>query len=530
MVDWMGYNSIQLMDLEPIAKMAGIERAVLTAKTQSMYRRARGNGMTTAFFLWTQSGLKNSRPANCPREPEEMKDIQAHWDYLFNKHGALVDRWILHWADPGGCSRNGCTINTAQLLANQFSRTLRDRGLSSDVSFSLWALRWHAGKSGVWDGYLDWRSVVNSGLLDPDIGINLGRYYRADIGEAIRSQNRKTGVWGWYTNDFETHPALHVHDAILQNEFGRIPASAGRILDWYSLEDNNHLLNLPSLYVGAQMLWDRTTSAEQALRDFCDSVWGPAGEPAFLALQAISQVRCGPGEPWVTKDWWPESYMCRLGMGSDNAARDFRLCDEAFRRLEVAKVDPGLVPKMPLVIDPAELLEQVRTQLGRVRDFAAVRLAYERAMQPSYEGRFEETRESMQRLPDLPDVLATGYGAGLELYYDKILRGFAAAWADQNPEESMARGARVTAGSYLNGDPRFSPAMAVNGLICDQREEGWAADRSGAEWLKIDLGLLKTVHAVRIYSRGYKREFWENHVEPKEVSDYGLSVRFSCHA
>ncbi|MFB3902920.1 MAG: hypothetical protein ACE15E_05660 [Acidobacteriota bacterium] len=512
LVDWMGYNSLQLMDLESIAKMAGVDREVLTAKTSSMYRRARSHGMSTAFFLWTQSGLKHGRPDNCPRAPDEMEDIRAHWDYLFANHGNLVDRWILHWADPGGCARNGCTINTTQLLANEFGRRLRSRSLPGVTSYSLWALRWHAGKSGVWDGFQDWRSVVNSGLLDPEIGINLGRYYKAEIAEAIRAQNRRTGVWGWYTNDFETHPALHVHDLILQNEFGQIPHSAGTVLDWYSLEDNNHLLDLPSLYVGAQMLWDRTASAKEALHGFCEALWGPAADSVFEALQAISQVRCGPGEPWVTRDWWPESYMCRLGRGSDDPETDFRVSDEALKKLDAAKIDPGFVPKMPLLVDPQEFLELIRFQLVRVRDFAAVRTAYQQALEPADAGRFGETKAKMSRLPEFSDVLPKGYGAGLELYYDKILRGFAGAWLERSPEGNLALGAKTTAGSCFNGDPRFSPEMAVNGLTCEIREQGWMADRSGAEWLKIDLGSPTTVRSVRVYGRGCRREFWENNV------------------
>jgi hypothetical protein len=167
---------------------------------------------------------------------------------------------------------------------------------------------------------------------------------------------------------------------------------------------------------------------------------------------------------------------------------------------------------MPWLISPEELLALIQSQLQRVRDFAAVRLAYDQALLPALDGRLAETRLKMSALPSFSDVTADKYGGGLELIFDKIIRVFADSWKDRSLEDNLAFRAPVTASSYYNGDARFSPQMAVNGVLCERTEEGWAADSQNPAWLKIDLGAVKTVRAVRIYNRAYRREVWDNNL------------------
>jgi hypothetical protein len=176
LADAMGYNSLMLMDPDLMALWTGGFNDTAEEnrkKVQGMLRRARQNGMGTAFFLWGQEGAKDILAArNCPRIPEQLADMEAHWRNVIECYGALVDRWLLHWADPGGCKLRDCTIETPQVMTNQFARMLRQQGFASDVSFSLWALRWGADpKSRPWPGYIDWTSVVESGVLAPEIGI-----------------------------------------------------------------------------------------------------------------------------------------------------------------------------------------------------------------------------------------------------------------------------------------------------------------------------------------------------------------------
>ena len=515
LIDAMGYNSLMLMDTESVLNHTGrlITRSELTRKVEAMYAHARSLGMGTAFFLWGQEGARNSASAtNCPRIPEEFADMKANWEYLIAHHGPSVDRWVLHWADPGGCSRANCTVHTPQVATIDFASLLRQRGFSSDVSFSLWAMHW-----ATWPGYVDDRtSVVDAGVLPPDISINLMRYYKGELALAIRAKYKKTGVWGWYMNDFEVCPSLHVHTRILENEFHRLHASASTTLDWYSLEDNNHILNLPSVYAGAQFLWDSETSADRALHEFCEATWGRQASKIERALRAIAEVRCGPGIQIVKpthKEHYLNDYMCWRGRGSALPQRDLAICERALQELQSVAVDESFVPKLPLPVAPGKLLEYIRAHLRYVADFARLRVAYNDALRPAIESaRFVETQKRMETLPALSDVVQGAYGAYAETFHHGILRTFGDTWKGRVFHDNLALKKRVTASSTFNNDPRFGPDHAVNGILCEFNEEGWAADGNGPAWLKIDLGSTQPVRSVRLYNRGYRRDIHDNNL------------------
>jgi hypothetical protein len=522
LMDEMGYNSLMLTDPHALFAFSGgfassIEE--ITHKVEAMYLRARRNGMRTAFFMWGQEGTGSIThdylvAHNNPEMARELADIKAHWETVIDRFGSVVDRWVLHWADPGGCNTRGCTINTPQVMTNEFADLLRQRGFHSDVSFSLWALRWgNDPRSRPWPGYEDWTSVVNSGVLSPDIGICMMRHYSYAQAKAITNQYRKAGVWGWYLNDIETNPGLHVHQYVLENEFRRIDQSASALLDWYSLEDNNHCLNPPTVYMGAQVLWSTETPPLRAMEDFCRAVWGPVASPNVArALEAIGQVRCGTGQHMLDGNLWPDDYMCWFGKGSSSPTHDVALCEKALSELELVKVDAEYVPQMPLVVEPEELLGYVRSHLKYVLDFARIRLAYREALQPALDGRFEETQQKMAALPELPDFIPGVYGAGQETAYYQLLRKFSNTWRGRTFRDNLALGKKVTASSWFNADPRFAPEEAVSGILCEYEKEGWAAGAHGPAWLKIDLGAVETVRSVRIYNRGYKRELWDNNL------------------
>jgi hypothetical protein len=518
LVDSFGYNSAMLEPPELDVNYSGdfVTNAEADNKVETLLRRARHNGMGTSFFLWGQQGVKDVfENRNCPHDPEQAADIRAHYAKVIDRFGALLDRWMLHWADPGGCKLRGCTINTPQVLTNEFLEMLRQRGLQTALSFSLWALRWGDDeRSTPWPGYEDWRSVVDSGVLSPEVAINLMRHYTYEIAQAIRAQNRQVGVWGWYMNDVETSPGMHVHAQILEREFRRLDRSAPALLDWYSLEDNNHILNLPLLYVGAQMLWDAQTSADQALLEFCDGLWGPEAAPNVRqALLALQQARCGPGEYFVREDLWPDDYMCNEGWGSPFPAQDVARCEAGLHALDDVKVDPGYVPKFALLVSPEELLGYIRSHLQYAKDYALVRLAYQEALRPAVQqGRFEETQRLMAVLPEMPDVIPDTYGAGAATFHCGLLRDFARTWKDRTFSDNLALHKKATASGWFNQGPRYTPANAVNGILCELDEEGWVADQTGPAWLKIDLGDVRTVRSVRIYNRGYKRDSWDDNL------------------
>ncbi len=508
MADAMGYNAVMMSDADLMRQYDGesTSSAAGLTKIQLMFSHAREKrGMGASFFIWGQKGT-GDRVVDNPRDPHQYADMVRYWGQMIDRYAPFVDHWVVHWADPGGCKLADCTVNTPQAATNHFRQILRDKGFATDVTFSLWALRW-----GGWPGYRDWTSVVDSGILHPETGISLMRNYEYAIAKAVTNQGRRVGVWGWYLNDMETNPGLHVHAKLLENEFRRLHKSSSVLLDWYSLEDNNHILNLPSLYVGGRLLWDPTMKGEDALREFCDAVWGPASDPLFAALGAIEQVRTGPGAAMAERDLWPGGFMPSLAYRDAPARADVETCERALAGLNAIKLDPQFVPKLPLIAEPAELLEQIRAHLRYVLAFARIRHHYQSALAQAHEGRFEAAQAAMASLPVLPDTVEGSYGA-LEYKPYLGLKVFADSWAGRTFKDNLALGKAVTASGWYKNDSRFAPQMAVNGLLCEFREEGWTADTPGPSWLKIDLGASQEVREVRVYNRAYRREFWDNNL------------------
>jgi hypothetical protein len=499
---WEEARVERLIDLMGAMGFNSFQESVVSKNMPIMLKRAKRNGMKTTVWLNAQYDRPN------PKEPRQLEEIRKIWEGTIKEYGPLADRWELHWADPGGSQAEGCDIKTPQELSNQFYTMLREMGFKSDVSFSLWKLN-----SGAWKGYDNWNAVLNSGILFPEIGITMMRTYDPVIAQAIVAQDRKAGVWGWYLADQETNPSMHVHAKILEREFHRIHSSASALLDWYAIDSNSQLQNLPTLYVAAQLLWDNNSSADELLYDFSKLVFGPKAAPAITdALKLIGEIRCGPGTPIIKENFWPNDYMCRLGSGTDSPEKDLADCEKTLQKLNSVTIDSAYVSKLPLIFAPAEFLKQLRLHLGHVRDYARLRVAYRDALKPVIEdGNFKETQKQMASLPKLPDRVEGIVGLlennsyALGCPYNN-LKKYANDWAGRSLADNLALKKKVSASRWLNHDPRFSPEMAVNGVLCEYEEEGWAGGNIGPDWLKIDLGAVQTVSRVRIYNRGYKRE------------------------
>jgi hypothetical protein len=235
-------------------------------------------------------------------------------------------------------------------------------------------------------------------------------------------------------------------------------------------------------------------------------------------MLALESARCGPGEYSAHFNSNPDDYVCHMGRGSRSPTQDLAGCEAGLRALEGVKIDPSYVSKFVLPASPEEWLGQLRAHLQYVRDYARVRVAYQEALKPAVEqGRFEETQRRMAALPVLPDVIPGSYSAGALTFFYGLLRKFADLWKDRSFSDNLALHKKATAANWFNQDPRFAPQNAVNGILCELREEGWAADAPGPAWLKIDLGSVRTVQSVRVYNRGYRRDSWDNNLRATPV-------------
>ena len=232
---------------------------------------------------------------------------------------------------------------------------------------------------GKWPGYESVETVLKAGILPDDVGVAMHGRFRLQEARAIARSGRRAGVWGWYLADDEVMPSLHVHADIMGDYFNAMPREASRLLDWHSVDSNCHLLNVPSLYIAGQLLIDPSQSADRLLHEFCRRAFGKAGEGFATGLDAVNRTRC------------QSDYMrlARLLVGltfrgapdeHEQPEKHLRIVRAARKVVDRLKLDKSHKSDLPLIIDPARFLAELRIHLRAIEQFAAFRSAFAKAM------------------------------------------------------------------------------------------------------------------------------------------------------
>ncbi len=177
----------------------------------------------------------------------------------------------------------------------------------------------------------------------------------------------KTALWAWYYFDMETVPGLHYHGRIMDHDFAPMAPDAARKLAWHNADLVHHRMNLPTIYVGAQKLWNPATPSVELLREFTSGVYGEAGTAMAGALEALGDVRCGCrvwGEDMTPffREVNPRDASCNAGAGTPDPRADLEELQTALKGLE--QTDFSLCKSgFPLVVAPVELVQELKEHL-----------------------------------------------------------------------------------------------------------------------------------------------------------------------
>jgi len=313
----------------------------------------------------------------CPCVKGGNEALDAHYRAQ-SRHAPHFDHFITHWGDPGGCRGGKCTFDVTMKLHNRILAAFRKRNPDIESTFSLWSM--HMPEfGGKWPGYKSVETVLKAGILPAEVGVAMHGRFRLKEARAIVASGRRAGVWAWYLADDEVMPSLHVHTKVMGEYFNALPAEASRLLDWHSLDSNCHLLNVPGLYVGAQLLVDPSRNADGLLREFCGRAFGKAGDGFATGLSAVARTRC------------QSDYMrlARLLVGltfrgapdeHEQPETHLRIVRAARKVVDRLKVDKSYRSDLPLVIDAARFLKELRIHLRAIEQYAAFRSAFAKAM------------------------------------------------------------------------------------------------------------------------------------------------------
>jgi hypothetical protein len=209
---------------------------------------------------------------------------------------------------------------------------------------------------GRWPGYEGPRTVLESGLLAPDVGVaahGLPEDFRFDDVRAVAAAGRKAGVWSWYLVNNEIYPSCYANAGRLRTFFAGLPPEASSLIAWLSVDSNNHTLNLHSLYVAGALMRDPGADPRRLLREFAAGALGPANAEAVVGLLGIIEE---------LRPSWPTTY--------GDAPLSVSRAREAQALARTIRVPDGFRPAFPLVIAPQDLARELVAQAEALTQFA----------------------------------------------------------------------------------------------------------------------------------------------------------------
>jgi hypothetical protein len=384
MLSEFGFNSLQLSDLAEDYACCGyaITQEEFGEKLHALSDYAKSKGMTRTLFVWGSGPVDVERSRGtmhdgswenaCPCVPGGSETLDKHYRRQA-RHAPWFDHVITHWTDPGGCYGGKCTLATACELHNRIVAEFRKHNGNIRSTYSLWLMH-HREFGARWRGYDSVKSILYAGVLDEDVGLAQGGRFNLEEARAIARSGRTVGVWGWYLADDEIVPSIHVHTGFLGEYFNALPREASTLLSWHSVDSNCHGLNVPGLYVAAQLMMDPRRHAEAVLREFCGRAFGKAADGFAKGLLAVAHTRCHSDYLRLVK------FLTGLPhKGSpdeeENPEQHLEIVRSARKVVDVLEVDHSFKPDFPLIIDAKTFLEELRVHLRVIEQYARFRIA-----------------------------------------------------------------------------------------------------------------------------------------------------------
>ncbi len=349
---------------------------------------ARSIGLRTTLFVWGNAAFDyrtNTIPDRFSLEPDDpaaLEILEQYWDHQA-EHAPHFDHIVTHWADPGGCKGDACTIESAQKLHNEIVRRFRKKNPTIQSTFSLWML--HSSRFNKWRGYKDVHTILDAGILPDDVMLCLdgnGGRIKLSNAKTISKVGRKVGIWGWYLADNEIRPSMHVRTNVLGHALGKLPPEAHKLIEWYSIDSNCHGLNMQNLYVAGKLMRNPEADARTALREFVAGAFGPANvarvEKVFRSIEK-------------TRGYW--SYK-------STSPANLSIAREAHKLALGITIPKGFNPAFPMVISPKQLAKELVAQTEAIVEFYEFSIAAAKVEQMKKEGAGQEKiKTAIENLP-----------------------------------------------------------------------------------------------------------------------------------
>jgi hypothetical protein len=426
MYDAFGFNAVETHDRfheDFLKAVYGITRAEWREKVYVLCDRAHADGMTVFLRLWGNSvalpvkELKGGyTPFGFVNLAPDIPDERKRWeveirDYASKNYASHIDHLIGHWADAGGVHPGShATVKDSMLLHNELVDAFRAINPKVQSSFNLWRMANPAPRRG-WPGYVDHHSICDAGILSKDVAIaqttrSRSHRYSEQVTADILASGHPAAVWTWRRADTEVRFGdaglrIRVH-GLIGDYFHGLPVSA-RTLAWHNIERNHHgLANDVNYYIAGKLMWDPKADVDTLLQRYCGLVFGR--ENAKTVAEACDTIEaCRDIEKFVSRET------------VEHPEESARRAKAALNGLNKIKLADGHRSRLPSVVSPAEMLEQLRGTLeviAETADLIAGRLREIDALVSA--GKIEEARAAAAPLREKAGKWSNSVAGGTE--------------------------------------------------------------------------------------------------------------------
>ncbi|MBP1996083.1 hypothetical protein [Paenibacillus eucommiae] len=411
MMGSFGFNGVQLLDTCYMWSRFGSIDAY-HEKLKQIAQIAHQCGQKVTLWVWAacfdEYGWVDTEAVYTAPDGEsafENPQVRKTFEKYYDKYSDLamyVDRVIGHYYDPGNLKNPEDTFKYMRLLESKFSK------INPQVRFGI----------DVWDapsGYL--QALIKAGFQDylllessfpaawTEEGCRSFRQEARDFGV------KETGIWGWYTAEYETdqHPSMYVNGHVLKEVYNNIRQAADPILPnvYWSEMEAYHIANLFSMFISAQLLCDPDKNPDLLLAEIADVIYGPLNGSIILeALKLIQDTRSGTS--WKTY-WWSSP---EFRLGTPNADEDVRRAENSIRLLRNMQMDANYVVRLPLPVTVEKLTQIIIPHLIQIQKFAEFRVEIADIQRAALEGADKEKLshmlvEAWKPVPELDTWIGT---------------------------------------------------------------------------------------------------------------------------
>ena len=244
---------------------------------------------------------------------------------------------------------------------NLITLKFRDKNPFVESAFSLWGMRLRPDESEhhAWKGFKNLDSLFDAGILSKNTifaGGGTSGIYPLEQNRHVVGKGYRYGIWIWRTLDMECRGGLHVHTQYIEDYFRKIPSEASEILEFISLDDLSHFLNLSNLYVAGQLTWNPEKDASQLLREFTRGLYGPENEEKMASVyESVEKAAC-----FLHMEYLLGKHLEIF----ENASERLKLIQKARKTIKEVEISPDFTPVFPLVLSYDELFKEIEAQLA----------------------------------------------------------------------------------------------------------------------------------------------------------------------